>query len=282
MPASTGLVFFMRRLFTRQRAAKFPLYTRPDEVEGLREAGSFNASLLDYIRPFVKPGVTTNTLNSMIDEYTRGHGHVPATNGYHGYPKSICTSINEVVCHGIPDDRPLRSGDIVNVDCTTIVNGWYGDASETFLIGDCSPAARALVQTAFDSLWVGIRALKPYGTVLDIGVAIARFGMEQRVGVVETFQGHGIGRRFHQDPGIPHTPLREARNRVLAPGVCFTVEPMINAGSKETEGPLADGWTVITKDRSLSAQFEHQILMTESGPEILTLTKDGPQEGHRF
>ena len=272
----------MRRLFTRQRAAKFPLYTRPDEIEGLREAGSFNASLLDYIRPFVKPGVTTNTLNEMVDEYTRGHGHIPATHGYHGYPKSICTSINEVVCHGIPDDRPLRSGDIVNVDCTTIVNGWYGDASETFLIGECSPAAKALVQTAFDSLWVGIRALKPYGTVLDIGTAISKFGMERRVGVVETFQGHGIGRRFHQDPGIPHTPLREARNRVLTPGVCFTVEPMINAGSKETEGPLADGWTVITKDRSLSAQFEHQILMTESGPEILTLTKDGPQEGHRF
>jgi methionyl aminopeptidase len=275
-------VFFMRRLFTRQRAAKFPLYTRPDDVEGLRQAGAFNASLLDYIRPFVKPGVTTNTLDAMVDEYTRGHGHVPATNGYHGYPKSICTSINEVVCHGIPDDRPLRSGDIVNVDCTTIVNGWYGDASETFLVGECSPAARALVQTAFDSMWVGIRALKPYGTVLDIGIAISQFGMERRVGVVQSFQGHGIGRRFHQDPGIPHTPLREARNRVLTPGACFTVEPMINAGSKETEGPLADGWTVITKDRSLSAQFEHQILMTESGPEILTLTKDGPQEGHRF
>jgi len=278
----TDLVFFMRRLFTRHRAAKFPLYQRPEEIAGLRAAGAFNASVLDLVRPHIRPGVTTNDLDRLIDDYTRSHGHVPATHGYHGYPKSTCTSINEVVCHGIPDDRPLRSGDIINVDCTTIVDGWYGDASETFLVGECSPAARELVQTAFDALWTGIRALKPYGTVLDIGVAIAKLGMERRVGVVETFQGHGIGRRFHQDPGIPHTPMRESRNRVLTPGVCFTVEPMINAGAKETEGPLADGWTVITKDRSLSAQFEHQILMTENGPEILTLTQNGPQEGHRF
>jgi methionyl aminopeptidase len=275
-------VFFMRRLFTRFRAARFPLYTRPEDLAGLRAAAAFNASLLDFIRPHVLPGVSTNTLNQMIDEYTRDHGHVPATHGYHGFPKSICTSVNEVVCHGIPDDRPLRAGDIVNVDCTTIVNNWYGDASETFLVGECSPAARQLVQNAFDALWTGIRALRPYGTVLDIGNAIARFGMERRVSIVESFQGHGIGRRFHQDPGIPHTPMREARNRVLPPGVCFTVEPMINAGAKETEGPLSDGWTVITRDRSLSAQFEHQLLMTESGPEILTLTRNGPQEGHRF
>jgi methionyl aminopeptidase len=272
----------MRRLFTRHRAAKFPLYHRLDDVAGLRAAGTFNASVLDHVRPFVKPGVSTNTLDQLIDEYTRDNGHVPACHGYHGFPKSTCTSVNEVVCHGIPNDRPLRSGDIVNIDCTSIVDGWYGDASETFLVGDCSPAARELVQTAFDAMWVGIRALRPYGTVLDIGNAIARFGMERRVGVVESFQGHGIGRRFHQDPGIPHTPLREARNRVLTPGVCFTVEPMINAGGKETDGPLGDGWTVITRDRSLSAQFEHQILMTETGPEILTLTQHGPQEGHQF
>lgn len=275
-------MFFLRRLFTRHRAARFPTYLTEDERNGLRAAGQFNASLLDLVRPCMVAGVTTNQLDHMVEEYTRDHGHIPACHGYHGYPKSICASANEVVCHGIPDDRPLRSGDIVNIDCTTIVNGWYGDASETFLIGDCSPAARELVQTAFDALWVGIRALKPYGSVLDIGNAIAKFGLERNVGVVETFQGHGIGRRFHQDPGIPHTPMREARNRILVPGSCFTVEPMINAGGKETEGPLNDGWTVITRDRSLSAQFEHQILMTEQGPEILTYSQNGPREGHRF
>lgn len=275
-------MFLLRRLFTRRRAARFPTYLSEEERQGLRAATRFNAGVLDFIRPHVQPGVTTERLDQLVDEHTREHGHIPACHGYHGYPKSICTSVNEVVCHGIPDDRPLRSGDIVNVDCTTIVDGWYGDASETFLVGDCSAAARELVQSAFEALWVGIRALKPYGSVLDIGNAIARFGLARGVGVVETFQGHGIGRRFHQDPGIPHTPMREAKNRILVPGTCFTVEPMINAGGKDTEGPLADGWTVITKDRSLSAQFEHQILMTETGPEILTLTKHGPQEGHRF
>jgi len=275
-------LFLLRRLFTRRRAARFPTYLTEEERAGLRAAGRFNASVLDFIRPHVQPGVTTNTLDRLVEQYTRDHGHIPACQGYHGYPKSICTSVNEVVCHGIPDDRLLRSGDIVNVDCTSIVNGWYGDASETFLVGDCSPAARQLVQQAFDALWVGIGSLQPYGSVFDIGVAISRFGLEHGVGVVESFQGHGIGRRFHQDPGIPHTPMRESRNRILVPGACFTVEPMINAGGKETDGPLADGWTVITSDRSLSAQFEHQVLMTEEGPEILTLTKNGPQEGHQF
>ncbi|MBX3442256.1 MAG: type I methionyl aminopeptidase [Planctomyces sp.] len=269
-------------MFTRRRAARFPLYLTDEEQTGLRAAGRFNAEVLDFIRPYVQPGVTTATLDGLVDEYTRDHGHLPACHGYQGFPKSICTSVNEVVCHGIPDERPLQSGDIVNIDCTSIVDGWYGDASETLLVGDCSPRARELVQTAFDALWVGIGALRPFGSVIDIGHAIARFGMERNVGVVETFQGHGIGRRFHQDPGIPHTPMKEARNRILVPGTCFTVEPMVNAGDKDTEGPLGDGWTVITRDRSLSAQFEHQILMTETGPEILTLTQHGPQPGHRF
>jgi methionyl aminopeptidase len=272
----------MRRLFTRRRAASLPVYLTPEEQQGLRAAGRFNAQLLDLVRGKIGPGVTTNQLDRLVYEYTCDHGHTPACLGYLDYPKTICTSVNEVVCHGIPNDDPLQPGDIVNVDCTTIVDGWYGDSSETFLIGDCSEDARRLVQIAFDALWVGLNVLRPYCAVIEIGQAIARFGFERRVGVVETFQGHGIGRKFHQEPGVPHVPLRQSRSQILEPGVCFTVEPMINLGAAETEGPLADRWTVVTKDRSLSAQFEHQVLMTETGPEILTLTKLGPQPGHQF
>lgn len=272
----------MRRLFTLGKGSKLPTYNLPEEREGLRAAGAFNARLMDVLRAEIRAGVTTDRLDRLAEQFTRDHGHVPACYGYHGYPKTICTSVNEVVCHGIPSKEPLRDGDIVNVDCTTIVDGWYGDCSETFLIGDVSDEARRLVQAAFDAMWVGIDTLKPYSSVIEIGFAIAKFGRMNGFGVVETFQGHGIGRQFHQDPGVPHVPFRKSRKDVLIPGVCFTIEPMLNLGVKETIGPLADGWTVVTSDRSLSAQFEHQILMTETGPEILTLTRHGPQKGHRF
>jgi methionyl aminopeptidase len=150
------------------------------------------------------------------------------------------------------------------------------------LIGEVSGAAKRLVQGAFDALWLGIRTIQPYSSVIEIGLVIARFGREHGFGVVENFQGHGIGRMFHQDPGIPHVPFRKSRRDILVPGVSFTIEPMLNLGTKETTGPLDDGWTIVTKDSALSAQFEHQILMTETGPEILTLTQDGPWEGHCF
>ncbi len=272
----------MRRLLTFARGSRLPAYKTSEEQNGLRAAGRFNAQLLDFLREKIAVGVTTNKLDKLAEEYTRGHGHIPACYGYQGYPKSICTSVNEVVCHGIPNDRPLRDGDIVNLDCTTIVNGWYGDSSETFLVGEVSSDARRIVQIAFDSLWLGIDALIPYCSVIEIGTAIARYGRQMNVGIVENFQGHGIGRKFHQDPGIPHVPVRKSRKDLLTPGVCFTIEPMINLGRKETDGPLSDGWTILTKDRSLTAQFEHQILMTEEGPEVLTQTKNGPQVGHRF
>lgn len=272
----------MKRLITFRKRSKLPLYNSEEERDGLRAAGRFNAELMDVLRPHVRAGVTTSELDRLADAYTREQGHTPACLGYNGFPRSICTSINNVICHGIPDDRELQEGDIVNVDCTTIVNGWYGDSSETFLIGTVSDDARRIVQGAFDALWLGIRAIEPYSSVLEIGLAISRFGRAQGFGVVENFQGHGIGRMFHQEPGIPHVPIRKSRRDILAPGVCFTIEPMLNLGGPETTGPLADGWTVLTKDNSLSAQFEHQILMTELGPEILTLTEHGPQEGHRF
>lgn len=274
--------FFMRRLLPFARSHHLPTYKTEEEREGLRAAGRFNAQLMDFLRGEVKAGITTSYLDKLAEDYTRDHGHIPACYGYQGYPRSICTSVNEVVCHGIPNDKPLKNGDIVNLDCTTIVKGWYGDSSETFMIGEVSSEAKRLVQAAFDAMWLGIGVLKPYSSVIDIGTVIARFGRQQGLGIVENFQGHGIGRKFHQDPGVPHVPVRKSRKDILAPGVCFTIEPMLNLGTKDTDGPLSDGWTVLTKDRSLSAQFEHQILMTEDGPEILTLTKNGPQVGHRF
>jgi methionyl aminopeptidase len=228
---------------------------------------------LDFIRPKVVAGVTTAQLDRLVHEYTLDHGHIPACLGYQGFPKSICTSINEVVCHGIPDNTQLRDGDIINVDLTTIVAGWYGDQSETFLIGKVSDTARRLVQVTFDCLCLGIRAIKPHGRVIDIGAAIAEHAHAQ---------GFQVVRQFHQDPGIPHFPHPSNGSETIPPGVCFTIEPMLNVGTWETVLDHNDKWTVRTKDGSLSAQFEHTILMTDSGPEILTLTKAGPQEGHVF
>ena len=261
---------------------KIPLYTQVEQIERLRTASRFNAELMDYLRPHVKEGVSTDALDKLAHEYTRDHGHVPACLGYHGYPKTICTSVNEVVCHGIPNDIALNDGDIVNVDITTIVDGWYGDQSETFLIGDVSPAAKRLVQTTFESLFVGIRACKPGSNVAQIGKAIQDYAREAGYSVVREYQGHGIGQEFHQEPGIPHFPTPTSRRDILHPGTCFTVEPMLNIGGWKTKLNKKDGWTVRTMDKSLSAQFEHTILMTENGPEILTLTADGPQEGHTF
>lgn len=262
---------------------KIPLYMKEAEQQGLRTASQFNAQLMDFIRPHVVVGVSTAKLDTLIHDFTRDHGHIPACLGYKGYPKSSCISINEVVCHGIPSPSLiLRDGDIANVDITTIVDGWYGDQSETFLIGNVSEDARKLTQVTFDSLWAGINALHPGCTVNDIGQAIVDYVRPKKYGVVQEYQGHGIGREFHQSPGIPHYPCLETRKVKIAPGTCFTIEPMLNLGKPNTIKDRTDGWTVRTLDNSLSAQFEHTILMTETGPEPLTLTKDGPQEGHVF
>ncbi|MCA9035748.1 MAG: type I methionyl aminopeptidase [Planctomycetaceae bacterium] len=264
------------------RRKPIPLYLEEEQREGLRAAGKFNAQLMDFLRPHVKVGVTTDELDRLANQYTLDHGHTPACLGYHGYPKTICTSVNEVVCHGIPNERPLRSGDIVNVDATTIVDGWYGDQSETFLIDTVSPATKRLVQTTFDSLFVGIRACTPGCSVLTIGKVIQAYAQKAGYSVVREYQGHGIGRDFHQEPGIPHFPSLTSGRDILHPGTCFTIEPMLNIGNWKTRLDKRDGWTVRTVDGSLSAQFEHTILMTEDGPEILTLTEHGPQEGHVF
>ena len=258
---------------------RIPLYPNEEERDGLRTAGRFNAELMDFLRPHIVPGTLTLRLDQLAYEYTRDHGHTPACLGYQGYPNTICTSINEVVCHGIPNEDPLRSGDIVNVDLTTIVDGWFGDQSETFMIGEVNAAARRLVQVTFDALFSGIRVCRPRIRVSAIGRAVQHFAHSAGFSVVREYQGHGIGREFHQDPGIPHFPAMSSNRDILKPGTCFTIEPMLNAGGWKTKPDKDDGWTVRTMDGSLSAQFEHTILMTEDGPEILTLTQDGPQEG---
>jgi len=258
---------------------RIPLYLTKEEHNGLRTAGRFNAELIDFLRPHVVPGTTTQQLDKMAHTYTLDHGHTPACLGYHGYPNTICTSVNEVVCHGIPNETPLEEGDIINLDLTTIVDGWYGDQSEMFMIGEVSAAASQLVQTTFESLFVGIRACTPGCRVSAIGRAIQAFARKAGYSVVREYQGHGIGRGFHQDPGIPHFPDLASNRNLLNVGTCFTIEPMLNIGGWKTRLDKTDGWTVRTMDRSLSAQFEHTILMTEDGPEILTLTQNGPQEG---
>ena len=267
----------------RAKKGRSPLYLTDSEREGIRAAGRFNAQLMDFIRPQILPGITTASIDRLVEQYTRDHGHTAAAKGYKGYPKSICTSVNEIVCHGIPDETVLREGDIVNVDLTTIVHGWHGDSSETFLIGEVSHDARRVVQVAFDCLHIGIQAIQPYCKVTDIGRAIERYARMQGMEVVREYQGHGVGREFHDEPGVPHyVPRVGASQDVLEPGMCFTVEPMINAGTWRTFVDPVDKWTVRTVDLALSAQFEHTLLMTEVGPEITTLTQHGPQMGHRF
>jgi len=257
----------------------------------MRIAGRFNAKLIDFIRPYVREGITTEKIDQLVHDYTLDHGHTPACLGYPGehspYPKSCCISINDVICHGIPSAYELKPGDIVNVDLTTIVNGWHGDQSETFIIGEHHQVldlAREVTQAAFDSLYAGIDAISPGCTVSVIGQAIVELIQKRHpsFGIVEKYVGHGIGARFHQRPNVPHVPTRQSRQDRLYPGMCFTIEPMVNTGTERSQLDPHDGWTVRTLDGGLSAQFEHTILMTEDGPEILTLTQDGPQVGFKF
>ena len=253
-----------------------------EKRQGLRAAGRFNAQVMDFIRPHVKPGVTTGEIDRLVHEYTLDHGHIPAPLNYQGFPKSSCTSVNDVICHGIPGDYVLKEGDIVNLDVTSIVNGWHGDQSETFLIGEVSDEALAVVQCSFDCLWAAIDATKPNGRISDIGTAIVRIAHSRGYSVVRDYVGHGVGKRFHQEPTVSHVPTPDGRRQRLRPGVSFTIEPMINVGVPDGDQDEDDGWTVRTKDGKLSSQFEHTILMGQDGPEVLTLTKNGPHKGHRF
>ena len=245
----------------------------PQGFEGMRKAGRLAADVLDALVPHVVPGVTTETIDDMVRDHMLREGALPATLNYRGYTKSCCTSINHVVCHGIPGDRVLRDGDIVNIDVTTIVDGWHGDTSRMFLVGDVPIKARRLVDVTYECLMLGIEQARPGYTIGDIAHAIQSHAERNRYGVVRDFCGHGLGRLFHDAPEVVHAG-RPGTGPELRPGMFFTIEPMINAGKPGVK-LLDDGWTAVTRDRSLSAQFEHSVGITEDGCEIFTLSPAG-------
>jgi methionyl aminopeptidase len=242
------------------------------EIEKMRAAGKLAAEILKYIEPFVKPGVNTQELNDICHEYTLKNGATSAPLNYKGFPKSICTSINDVVCHGIPKvSDVLKDGDIINIDVTPILNGYHGDTSKTFLVGNVKPEIKKLVADTEKAMWIGIEQVKPGNRVNDISNAIDDFLTPKNYGIVRDLMGHGIGKKFHEDPQIPH--FRQTRLLTkLEPGMVFTIEPMVNLGVYNVVVSKSDKWTVRTKDGKWSAQFEHTVLVTDNGYEILTVT----------
>jgi len=251
----------------------------PEEIAKMRVASRMAAEVLEMIGPYVKPGVSTLEINDICHNYiVNEQKAIPACLGYRGFPKSICTSVNQVVCHGIPDEKKLKSGDIINVDVTVLKDGYHGDTSKMFLVGDCSILAKRLVEVTQKCLYLGIKAVKPGAKLGDIGAIIQKAAEAHHYTIVREYCGHGIGSEFHEEAlqvlhyGIPGTGI------VLQPGMTFTIEPMVNAGKRFIR-LLGDGWTVITKDHSLSAQWEHTLLVTDSGVEVLTKREE---EGQSF
>lgn len=241
----------------------------PEEIEKMRVAGQLAAEVLQFIRPYVQSGTTTGELNDICHEYiVTVQQAVPAPLNYHGFPKSICTSVNHQVCHGIPGSRVLKNGDILNIDVTVIKDDYHGDTSKMFFVGEPPIIAKRVSRVAYECLCIGIEMVKPGIRLGDIGYAIQRHAEKHHCSVVREYCGHGIGRRFHEDPQVLHYGTPGTRE-LLVPGMTFTIEPMINAGNRHVK-MLPDGWTVITKDRSLSAQWEHTVLVTDTGVEVLT------------
>jgi methionyl aminopeptidase len=245
----------------------------PEGFEGMRKAGRLAAEILDAMVPLVRPGVSTEELDRVVREMTLDGGAVPATLGYRGYTHSCCISINHVVCHGIPSSKTIKDGDIVNIDVTPLLDGWHGDSSRMYLAGDVPLKARRLVETTYECLMLGIEKAKPGARLGDIGAAIQDYAEQRRYGVVREFCGHGVGRLFHDAPEVVHA-ARAGTGPELRPGMFFTIEPMINLGRPNVK-LLADGWTAVTRDKSLSAQFEHSIGITEDGCEIFTASPKG-------
>lgn len=245
----------------------------PQAFEAMRRAGQLAARALDELHALVKPGVTTQFLDDAAFDFAMDHDAYPAPLNYRGYRKSICTSINHVVCHGIPDDKPLRDGDILNIDVTLILDGWHGDSSRMFYVGEVPRRASRLCEVTYEALMRGIAAARPGGTTGDIGWAIQSYAEAERCSVVREFCGHGVGQLFHDEPNILHYG-RRGDGPVLKPGMLFTVEPMLNLGRPQVK-VLSDGWTAVTRDRSLSAQYEHSIGITATGSEIFTLSPAG-------
>jgi methionyl aminopeptidase len=256
------------------------------DIEGMRVAGRLASEALDMLTPHVRAGVTTKELDKLAHDYmVNVQGGVPATlgyapQGYPPYPASLCTSLNDVVCHGIPDDRPLKDGDIINIDITVIKDGWHGDNSRMYVVGEGSIAARRLCKLTFEAMWKGIVRVKPGARLGDVGHAIQMFAESAGFSVVREFCGHGVGARFHEEPQVLHYGRPNTLD-TLQPGMIFTIEPMINAGKRDIKEDRRgnrpyDGWTIITRDRSLSAQWEHSVLVTETGYEILTVSAGSP------
>ena len=245
----------------------------PEAFAAMRKAGSLCAQALDMLSAYVQPGTTTEKLDQLANEFARDNNAIPAPLYYRGFTKSICTSINHVVCHGIPNDKPLREGEIVNVDVTLIVDGWHGDSSRMYGVGAIPRKAERLIDITYESLMRGIAAVKPGNRTGDIGHAIQSYAQAERMSVVRDFCGHGLGQLFHDMPNILHYG-RPGEGILLKPGMFFTIEPMINLGRQEVK-VLPDGWTAVTRDRSLSAQFEHTVGVTEEACEIFTLSPAG-------
>ncbi len=256
----------------RRKPGQIRLYG-PEAFAAMHKAGRLAAEALDLMVDVVKPGVSTEAIDKIVFEFGMDHGAFPATLQYRGYTKSCCTSINHVVCHGIPDDKPLRDGDIINIDITLIVDGWHGDSSRMYCVGDVPRRAERLVEVTYESLMLGIAAIRAGGHLGDIGTAIQAHAEHERCSVVRDFCGHGVGKLFHDEPNVLHYGHR-GEGPLLKPGMIFTVEPMINLGRPHVK-ILSDGWTAVTRDRSLSAQFEHTVGVTETGCEIFTLSPKG-------
>ena len=254
----------------KEKAPPRKLIKNDKQIAGIREAGRINSMVLDKVASVIKAGMTTLELNDIVDSYTRELGGIPAPLNYEGFPKSVCISINDQVCHGIPDEKTvLEDGDIVNVDCTTIYNGYYGDASRMFLIGEFDASAKRLVEVTKEAVDIAVSHLKPYCHLGDIGYYIANHAHKNGYTVVREIGGHGVGLEMHEDPYVCHVGnLHEGM--ILAPGMVFTIEPMINEGKRDVYQDADNGWTIYTMDGTWSAQVEYMILMTESGPEILS------------
>lgn len=246
------------------------LLKTPEQIEGIRRSSAINTAVLDWVAGQIREGMTTEEIDRLVYNYTVAHGAVPAPLNFEGFPKSVCTSVNEEVCHGIPSEQVvLRGGDIVNVDVSTILDGYFSDASRMFMIGEVAPEARRLVEVAHECLELGLQAAKPWSCLGDVGAAVQKHAEKNGFSVVREFGGHGVGVKFHEEPFVSHVG-RPGTGMLLVPGMVFTIEPMINAGKRRIYIDEENGWTVLTDDGKLSAQWEYTVLITETGTEVLT------------
>jgi len=258
----------MKNSSAMKRPPKGIIIKTEEQIEGIRKSCKLTRDILDYVGEKITAGITTNMINEWVHEYTIKHGAIPAPLGYNGFPKSVCTSINNVICHGIPDETHLKDGDIINVDVTCILNGYYGDASRMYIIGEATDVAKKLVRVARECMELAIAEVKPYSDFGVIGQVIQKHASENGFSVVRDYGGHGIGLKFHEEPHIHHYDVGQ-RGMQMFPGMIFTIEPMINEGKYQT-ALLSDGWTAVTVDGKLSAQWEHTVCVTEDGVEVLT------------